>query len=119
MVIGFVACSQTEEGRQGRRGQNFDPEQMLNRQVERMTTALELDEDQQKAVKELYIKFNEKQSKAREELGGNREEMRESMQKIGVERESELEEILSSDQWVKWKEVREQFQQRRRRGQGS
>ncbi|MCG6187766.1 DUF4890 domain-containing protein [Maribellus maritimus] len=99
----------------GDRG-NFDPEEIAERQVERLTEQLDLSKDQQKQVYDLTIENFENMSKMRGQGGGDFEAMREQMQKAREEQNKKMKTILTDDQWGKYEIFQEEM--RARRGQG-
>ncbi len=120
LLISFTACTQSQERARDGRGGNFDSSEMIERQVDRISEALELNDGQKQQVTEVFKESDEKRREMRDELRGDREAMREAMQEIGQEREKSLKSILTPDQWTKWTEIRGEFQQRRqRRGGGN
>ncbi len=100
----------------GDRG-NFDPEEMAQRQVERLTERLNLSKEQQKQVYDLTIENFKNMQKMREEGGsGDFEAMREQMQKVREEQNKKIKAILSDKQWEEYEAFQEEM--RARRGQG-
>jgi Ribonuclease G/E len=85
-----------------RRGPN------LQQRMERMTTELKLSDEQPGKVKALL----EKQAKERRELVGDtalpREERRDKMRALMQEERKQLKTILSSEQFEKWQQLRQQ-----------
>jgi Spy/CpxP family protein refolding chaperone len=91
---------------------------MIQQRVERMTTELKLNPDQQAKVKALL----EKQAKDRREIFSDtnlpRDERREKMRTINQEEAKELKTILTTEQLEKWKKLREEMRSRRPGGPG-
>ena len=117
----IASCSQSQDRPAfGRDGGNFNPEDMAKQRAARVSEALELNEQQTTDLEKLYLKYMEKQRELREENSGDRDAMRESMQKIATQQEEEMKTLFTEEQWTKWLEVREQFRQRqpRRGGEG-
>ena len=90
----------------------------VQQRVERMTTELNLNPDQQAKVKALL----EKQAKERREIFSDtnlpRDERREKMRTLNQDETKELKSILTPDQFEKWKKLREQMRSRRPGGPG-
>lgn len=104
---------------QGREQRNFDPKEMAKRQTEELTKTLDLNKDQQKKVLALNNEMGEKMSAMREDMrdgGGDREAMREKMNKLRDEQNKEMKKILTEDQYKKYEKYLEE--RRARRGQG-
>ena len=97
---------------------NFDPEEMAQRQVDRLTEQLDLSKDQQKQVYDLNIEnFENMQSmRGQRDGGGDFEAMREQMQKAREEQNNKMKAILTDEQWEKYEAYQEEM--RARRGQG-
>ena len=82
----------------------------VKQRVERMTTELNLNADQQEKVKALL----EKQAAERREIFSlPREERREKMRTLAQDETKELKTILSSEQFEKWQKLRQQMRARR------
>jgi Spy/CpxP family protein refolding chaperone len=116
---GYLACASVSSAqdtnttrRAGRRGP------MVEQRIERMTKELDLTSDQQTKVKALL----EKQTKERREIFSDnslpREERRDKMRALMQEENKELKSILTSEQFEKWKKLREQMRTRRPGGPG-
>ncbi|MBN1986055.1 MAG: hypothetical protein JW761_07095 [Prolixibacteraceae bacterium] len=101
----------------GNRG-NFDPEEMAQRQVERLTEQLKLSEEQQKQVYDLTMENFENMQQMRGQMGGEGdfEKMREQMQKAREEQNQKMKSILTDEQWDEYEAYQEEM--RARRGQG-
>ncbi|WP_167619415.1 hypothetical protein [Maribellus sediminis] len=99
---------------------NFDPEAMVDRQIERMNETLDLSSDQEKQVRQILMDNFEKMGKMREEGRqggeGDFEAMREQWQKMREEQNEKMKEVLSDEQWEKYQVYQEEM--RARRGQG-
>jgi protein CpxP len=96
-------------GRAERRGP------MIQQRVERMTTELNLNQDQQTKVKALL----ENQAKQRRDIFNlQRDERREKMRALMQDENKELKAILSTEQFEKWQKLREQMRARRPGGSG-
>lgn len=112
LVLGaLVACSsianaQESKDKKGKGGGRPTVEQ----QVEEMTTALKLTDQQKPKVKAVL----EDTSKRMREIfsEGNRDQMREKMRPIMEERTRKLKEILTSEQFEKWQKQQEERRSR-------
>jgi len=104
-----VTMAQAPQGRQGRQ---FNPEDMAKRQTEQMTEDLNLNEQQVEKVSALNKKYAEKMRDAFQNTDGNREQMREKMQTQRTEKEAELKEILTDEQFKKYQEIEKERMQR-------
>lgn len=127
LIVGFsVACNnqgsnnsqpQFGPGGFGDRG-NFDPDEMAQRQVDRLNEQLDLSEEQQKQVYDITIENFENMQDMRGQMGGGGdfEDMREQMQKAREEQNQKMKAILTDEQWEKYEVYQEEM--RARRGQG-
>jgi len=97
---------------------NFDPEEMIKRQVEGITEACDLSEDQVTKVEAIIRKSNEKMMALFQEMGGggDREAMREKMGEIRDEQTKEIKAVLTEEQAEKYDEYMEEMRQRMRQG---
>ncbi len=80
-----------------------------------MLKKLGLSEEQQKALKEAFEKFRNKQKELRESLRDSNvkpEEMREKFKKLYEEFEAELKKLLTEEQWQKYQELKKNFSKR-------
>lgn len=85
----------------------------VQQRVERMTTELQLNDDQKTKVTALL----EKQSKERREIMGDsalpREDRRDKMRALTEDENKQLKTILTPEQFEKWQKLREQMRARR------
>jgi len=111
LFAAFVAYAQPPGG-----GGQFDPEEMVKRQTERMVEDLGLNADQTKKVEDLNRKYGAKMGELFQSAQGDREGMRAKMDKLREEKDAELKLILTEEQFVKYLEIekkrREEFRQR-------
>ncbi|MDA3879257.1 MAG: hypothetical protein PF436_02615 [Prolixibacteraceae bacterium] len=116
-LLVFMAVITMAQPPQGREGRQFSPEDMAKRQTEQMTEDLKLNELQVEKVSALNKKYAEKMRDAFQNAEGNREQMREKMQTLRTEKDTELKEILTEEQFKKYQEIEkermERMQQRR------
>lgn len=111
LVIGLTTFAQ-EKGKKGER-KNMSPEERTEIRVEKMTKELDLNETQQKQVKELLAS----QKEDREEIIEKRKEIKETAEKATKEQreemkaimeekkeaiKSKMKTILTDDQFKKW-----------------
>ena len=91
---------------------NRDPQQMVQRQTERMTERLSLTADQTAKVLEINKNLAEKMQAARnsgELTADNRSAFR---KKQGEERDVELKKVLTEEQWTKWEAMKKEREER-------
>lgn len=117
--------SRTEQGRPGgNRGDRpqFNPEEMLKRQTQRLVEELKLNKDQEAKVAAINKKYMEKQSfdwsKMRDASDEERAKMREERMKIQAERNKEIKALLTPDQVKLFDEAEKKREEMRRNGQG-
>lgn len=116
LVVGLTTFAQEK----GKRGdfKEMTPEQRTEMQVKKMTTDLDLNEKQQKEVKELL----NSQKEDRSEMMEKRKEMKETAEKATKEQRAEMKSkmdkkkevvdakmktILTGDQYKKWETMKE------------
>ena len=95
---------------------NFDPEAMIDRQMDQMKEALDLSGDQEDQIRDILVEGSENMQAMREEMqggGGDFEGMRESMQQMRQEQDSKIKEILSKEQWEQYEVMQEEMRSRR------
>lgn len=117
IIFTFDAFAQQGQGGRGR-GYNMDPKEMAERQTNQMKETLVLTADQLPKVEALNRKYAEKMKAARNEADGDRESMRSTMMAMGKEKDVELKNILTAEQYTKWEEWRREAREngRQRRG---
>lgn len=114
LVVGITTFAQGKRGNR-EEGEKISPEQRVEKQTERMTKELGLNETQAKQVKELLNKgvaernSKKEEFKERKEAGTKptpeeREAMKAKMGEKQKEMKSEMKKILTSDQYIKWEE---------------
>ncbi len=96
---------------------NFDPAQMLQRQVDEMKKALDLTPDQVSKITPILKDAQEKQRAQMQKMrdsGGNpdREKMRADRQKMQAETDAKIKPILKGDQVKKLETFRQEQQKR-------
>lgn len=95
---------------------NFNPEELVDRQMTEMKETLDLSGKQEKQMRELMLENFDNMSKMREKSGGDREAIREQMQQLREEQNNKIKEILTEEQWEKYEAF--EAERRSRRGQG-
>ncbi|QIA08700.1 hypothetical protein [Draconibacterium halophilum] len=98
---------------------NFDPQAMVDRQIEDMDENLDLSNEQEEKIREIMEESFENMAAMREEMqnsGAGFEGMREQMQKSREEQNKKMKAVLSEEQWEKYQVMQEE--RRERRGQG-
>ena len=96
---------------------NFDPAAFVDRQMEELKEGLQLTEDQEKQVREIIVAGFETMRNAREEMqDGDREAMREKMQKMREEQTAKIKAVLSEEQFAKYEQIQAERRERMRQG---
>ncbi|PWJ44351.1 hypothetical protein [Sediminitomix flava] len=102
----FVACAQRP---------NLDPKEAAERRTAQLTKALELTEEQGDKIYDLFFAQMEKMTELRES-GADRSEIRAQMEEERESFESEMEKILTEEQFIAFKELAEEQKGKRGRG---
>ena len=113
MVLGgLVACSTlaTAQDATPKKKARFTPEQ----QLERMTTQLNLTDEQKPKVKAVLEETSKKMQEIRNAPDFDRSHMREKMQPVMEKQNEKMKAILTEDQFKKYQEM--QQQQRGKKG---
>ncbi len=98
---------------------NFNPEQMVNRQMEQLKDQMDLTGEQETQMRKILKEGAETMQKARIEMregGGGFEGMREQMQQMREEQNEKIKAILSDEQWEKYQDIQEEMRSQRRQG---
>jgi Spy/CpxP family protein refolding chaperone len=112
------------QGGPGARGDRpqMTPEQMIQRQTQRLVEELKLTKDQEAKVTAINKKYMQNQSfdwsKMRDASDEERTKMRETMTKVQAEKEKEIKAILTADQIKLFDENKKKREANRRNGQG-
>lgn len=100
----------------------MNPEEMIKRQTQRLTTELKLSKDQEAKVSEVYKKYQGKQNvdfaKMRDASDEERKKMREEMMKVQTERNKEIRAILTPEQAKTFDENQKKREEMMKNGQG-
>ena len=83
-----------------------------------MKTKVGLDDQQLEKIKVIYTEFSTKMRSERENIGDDREKMREVMTKISAERDESVIKLLNAEQTKKYQTWSEERRQRRPGGGG-
>lgn len=114
LVVGMTTFAQGKLGKSGD-GEKLTPEQRAEKQVEKMTKELSLNEAQAKQINALIVKgvserdakreeFKEKRASGIKPTPEERDAMKAEMIKKQEEMKSEMKKILTADQYAKWEE---------------
>lgn len=112
-----------EQGRPGGRDRSqFNPEEMLKRQTQRLVEELKLNKDQEAKVTAINKKYMEKQtgdwSKMRDASDEERAKMREDMMTVQAEKDKEIKAVLTKEQVKLYEDMQKKREEMRRNGQG-
>ena len=115
--------SKTMNGRPGGQGRpQMNPEQMVQRQTQRLVEELKLNKDQEAKVLAINKKYMEKNpfdfSKMRDASDAERAKMREEMRKVQEEKNKEIKTVLTPEQVKLFDENLKKREEMRRNGQG-
>lgn len=96
----------------GQGGQRRSVEERVKATIERLTTELSLNKDQQTKLDSVFTNSYKQMEKMRADAqaSGNRPD-REAFQKLGAERDEKVKGILTEDQFKKYKEAQEKMRQ--------
>ncbi len=100
----------------GQRRNDRSPEEIADRQTEKMIKELSLNEKQIEAVTEVNLKFVKEFQKNRQNSKGDREKMRTLIIELNAEKTEELKNILSADQFEKYKALQKERAKEMRNG---
>ena len=114
MLLVTVSFAIAQQG-QGQR-QQMTPEERAKTETERLEKLLSLTAAQKTKVQAIELEIGKEMSALRQNSQGNRDSMREAMQKLNAKRETKYKEVLTADQFKKYQADNEQRQ--RERGQG-
>lgn len=107
-----LAQNTNSTARPGRRGPN------VQQRVERLSTELKLTDDQKTKVTALFEKEAKQGRELRDDTSLSREERRDKMRGMRQEQMKELKTILTSEQFDKFQQLRQEMRARQRGGPG-
>jgi Spy/CpxP family protein refolding chaperone len=110
----FTVLSMVVALAQGQRGGNASPEERATRMTDRLKTSLKLTDEQAVKVHAVYLQMSKDMAAARE----SGEDMRTSMQTIMAKQDTELQKILTPEQYKTYQDGRKQQTQTRFNGSG-
>jgi len=117
MLLATVSFAIAQQG-QGQR-QNQTPEERAKVETERLEKLLTLTAAQKTKIQAIELEISKERSTLMQNSQGNREAMRESLQKLSTKRDTKFKEVLTADQFKKYQADNEQRQRERgQRGQG-
>ena len=96
----------------------MEPEEMATRQTQLMSDSLSLSSAQADRVAEVNLRYALKQQELRDNSDGDFKALREQMQALVQEQDSELKKFLTGDQWSTWRSIRERQRQERMQHRG-
>ena len=96
----------------------MEPEELAARQTQQMKESLDLTEEQIAKVEVLNLDYAKKMDAKRDEIGEDREAMREAMMAVMKEKDVALKKIFTADQWKTFEAERQKRMQNRRGGGG-
>jgi hypothetical protein len=98
-----------------------DPTQRAEMQTKMMADSLSLSSRQGEKVKEINLKYANKQTEARQaNADGDWEQMRAKMEALRTEQNAELKTVLTNEQYERWQKITaEQWKQRGGNGRGA
>jgi len=104
-TISIVSFAQRGEGR----GERPSPEEMAQRQTERLTKALELSEAQAQKIEAINLKYIEQAQAKRAEMRGqedvDREAVRAEREKMLEAQKAEMKTVLNETQFAEYEEL--------------
>lgn len=114
MAMTISYCFAQEEGGQRRmRGpREFTPEQMAQRQADRIKEACGINDEQYAKLKEHFMAQSEAMQKAFKNRSDQQRMSREEMQKLREEGEKEIKQILTEEQYAKYQEMQKKTRRR-------
>jgi acyl-CoA reductase-like NAD-dependent aldehyde dehydrogenase len=108
LVLGGLVAGSTLATAQDSNAPKKKGRMNIEQQMERMTEALTLTDDQKPKVKAALEETNKKRQAIMSDTSIERSQMREKMQPITEEQNKKMKEILTADQFKKYQEMRQQ-----------
>lgn len=112
LMLAFLLAMNISVFAQQGGGQRRSVEERVKATIERLTTELSLNKDQQTKLDSVFTNSYKQMEKMRADAqaSGNRPD-REAFQKMGTERDEKVKAILTEDQFKKYKEAQEKMRQ--------
>ena len=124
LVIGLFISMMTFAQPPGPPGGQMDPAEMAKKQTKEMVEDLGLDEEQATKVEAVNTKFAEKMQEMFKSGGGpggsdeEREAMHKKMDTLHSDKDADLKEILTEEQYKKYQEIEKKKMEERRQHMG-
>ncbi|GAF04443.1 DUF4890 domain-containing protein [Saccharicrinis fermentans] len=112
-LIAILAISFSVEAQRPQKGKMGTPEEMAQKQTERMKESLNLSDEQEAKVKSINLEFAEKQQELVNSSSGDRTAMRESMKTIREDKKAALKKVLTDEQYKKMETQEKETGERR------
>lgn len=112
LLLSFSSFSQER----GEAREERSSEEMATLMAKRVSMQLDLNEEQQTKLKALYLKGIEERKEMRTENREERAEMREERQDMMEKYQEQMKQILTEEQFNKFKELQEKRRRGRQRG---
>jgi hypothetical protein len=116
LIATLIAVCFSTANAQQQTGQmpRMNPEEMANRQTERMTTDLKLDDKQKTEVAAINLKYAKMRSELFPANQVDRETVHAKMQEMDTKKNAELEKVLTADQYKQYFDQEKKRQEERR-----
>lgn len=115
MILMFAGLTDVYSQQRGPR-ERPTPEQQADRRVKRMTEELQLNEEQQKTLKEFFTESFKKREESFDQNRPDRAKMQEQMQKEQEATNAKLKEVLTKEQYETYQQNEEKRRNERPRG---
>ena len=101
------AQKETRERKGDHKKEAFDPNKMAERQTERLSEELSLNEATKLKVAEINKEYSKKMAKVAQVERERREKEREKLKSIHKEREDKLKKVLSKEEYAKYEKMKD------------
>lgn len=122
LATGVATANAQQQQKQNAQQPRLTPVEMANKQSEKMSTELKLDEKQKKEVADINLKYAKLRDEVFKANQGNKEVLHSKMKEMNDQKKAELKKVLTADQFAQFqaweKKLREERKQGRQSGEG-
>ena len=107
ITVNIETSKAQDEGFQNVAQQNQTPEQRTAKQVQRLTKALTLTNDQVAQIQPMLLELNQKRDAMRDADASNKRTAMKEMRTLAMAQDEKMKTILSADQYAKYEDIKD------------
>jgi hypothetical protein len=107
VTMNIETAKAQDEGFQNVAQQNQTPEQRAAKQVQRLTKALTLTNDQVSQIQPMLLELNQKRDAMKDADASNKRTAMKEMRTLAMAQDEKMKTILSADQYAKYEDIKD------------